>query len=106
MQNVVDRTTLSCYYINNGKLLERVVINLDEIKTLAELRESRRLSQAEVARYLAITPQGYGAIERGERGLKARNIKKLAEIFEVGTDKIIFLALNNNDKLLKQDTAS
>ena len=80
---------------------------MNDIKTLAELRDSRGLSQADVARHLAITPQGYGAIERGERGLKAKNIKKLAEIFKVGTDKIIFLALNNNERLLKQtDTAS
>jgi transcriptional regulator with XRE-family HTH domain len=88
-------------------LLERVVSKLDDIKTLAELRENKEFSQAEVANRLGITPQGYGAIERGERGLKAKNIKKLAEIFGVGSDRIIFLALNNNKKLLKKsDTAS
>ena len=80
---------------------------LGDIKTLAELRENKGFSQADVAEYLKMTPQGYGAIERGERGLKAKNIKTLAEIFGVGTDQIIFLALNNNGKLLNQaDTAS
>lgn len=79
---------------------------MKDITTLAELRESKELTQADVAEKLTMTPQGYGAIERGDRGLKAKHIKKLAEIFGVGTDRIIFLALNNNKKLLKQNTAS
>jgi len=75
---------------------------MGKIKTLAELRESKGLSQADISKLLNMTPQGYGAIERGERGLKAKNIKRLADIYGVGTDYIIFLALKNNEKLLNQ----
>lgn len=72
---------------------------LKQAKTLAELRDAKGLSQAQVAKILEITPQGYGAIERGERGLKAGYIKKLAELFKVSADRIISLAINNNAKL-------
>lgn len=75
---------------------------MGDFKSLSELRESKGLSQAEVAKQLNLSPQGYGLIERGERGLKAFAIKKLSEIFNVGTDDIIFLALNNNVMLLNQ----
>lgn len=75
---------------------------MKEIRNLAELRESKCLSQADIARLLGMTQQGYGLIERGERNLKAKNIKRLADIYGVGTDYIIFLALGNNDKLLNQ----
>lgn len=90
---VVDNTTESCYYSNNGTLLERTVRKLGDIKTLAELRGNKGFSQADVAGHLKITPQGYGAIERGERVLRVKYIKKLAEIFGVKTDLIVFLAI-------------
>ena len=72
---------------------------MKDFKTLAEFREDKGLPQAEVARHLGITQQGYGAIERGERGLKVKYIKKLAELFEVDISKIVFFALNNNEML-------
>ena len=79
---------------------------MEEFKTLAKLRESKSLSQADIARLLNMTPQGYGAIERGERGLKAKKIKRLADIYDVSTDYIIFLVLNNNSKLLSRSTGT
>lgn len=71
-------------------------------KNLAELRESKGLSQAKVANVLGMTQQGYSIIERGERGLKAKNIKKLADLFKVSSDLIVSLALSDNDRLLNQ----
>lgn len=79
---------------------------MKDVKTLADLRESKGLSQSEVANNLGITQQGYGAIERGERGVKVKYVKKLAELYGVETDLIVFLALNNNDKLLNQPTGT
>ena len=70
------------------------------INSLSELRELKGFTQGDVAKKLDITPQGYGLLERGERELKAKVIQKLSHIFDVPMDKIIFLALNNNRKLL------
>jgi len=70
------------------------------INSLSELRDLKGLTQGDVAKKLGMTPQGYGLLERGERELKAKVIQKLSYIFDVPVDKIIFLALNNNRKLL------
>lgn len=75
---------------------------MSDFKSLAELREDRGLSQAEVARKLNISQQGYGLIEKGDRGLNAPKIQMLAEILRVDTNTIISLALNNNNTLLCQ----
>lgn len=72
-----------------------------EIDTLAQLRSIRNKTQAEVAEFLGITQQGYGLIERGKRELKIETAQKLAEFFNVDVNTIIFLAIENNEKLLK-----
>lgn len=72
---------------------------MDKLKSLSDLRESKGLSQADVANHLGITPQGYGLIERSERVLKAITAKKLADIFDVDISDIVFLALSNNSEL-------
>ncbi len=78
---------------------------MSKFKSLAELRENKGLTQAGVAKDLGMTPQGYGLIERGERGLKAIAAKKLAEIFGVGISDIVFLATDNN-QLLSRPTGT
>jgi len=72
---------------------------LRHTKTLAGLRDTEKLSQAQVAKILKMTPQGYGAIERGERGLKTKYFKKLATLFKVDVNVIISLAMKYNGKL-------
>lgn len=74
---------------------------MSKAKSLAELRENNDKSQADVAKILGITPQGYGLIERGERGLKVEAAAKLADFFGVNVEEIILLALQNNNKLLQ-----
>ena len=72
-----------------------------QYKNLADLRDAKRYTQAYVANKLGITQQGYGLIERGDRGLNAKRAVILADLFSVSVEDIILLSLQHNKKLLE-----
>ena len=57
---------------------------------LKELRNSHKLSQAEVAKKLGITQQAYANYERGVRQADYNTLKKLSDIFSVSIDYILY----------------
>ncbi|MCR1901524.1 helix-turn-helix domain-containing protein [Ligilactobacillus apodemi] len=57
-------------------------------KTLITLRESRNMSQAQLANLMGLNKNVMGRIERGLRSLRADEIVRLAKIFDVSTDFI------------------
>lgn len=56
---------------------------------LRELRNSKGLSQLEVATELGITQQAYANYERGAREADYDTLKKLSDIFDVSIDFIL-----------------
>lgn len=58
-------------------------------KTLITLRESRNMSQAQLANLMGLNKNVMGRIERGLRSLRADEIVRLAKIFDVSTDFIL-----------------
>lgn len=73
---------------------------MDKAKTLADLRARKNKSQAEISKYLGITPQGYGYIERGERSLRIEAAVKLADVFNVSIEEVICLALKKQQEVV------
>lgn len=57
--------------------------------TIIELRKSHELSQAQLAELMGLNKNVMGRIEHGTRPLRAEEIVKLAEIFNVSTDFIL-----------------
>ncbi|MDK2932358.1 MAG: putative transcriptional regulator [Clostridiales bacterium] len=55
---------------------------------LIKLRKKNKLTQAEIAELLSITPVFYGMIERGERNPTLELAKKIADLFNVTIDEI------------------
>lgn len=58
-------------------------------KNLKALREKMGISQREVARRLQIQPTAVSAYERGEKLPTVENLIKIADFFDVSTDKIL-----------------
>ena len=58
------------------------------MEELVRLRESKRLSQVEVAKILDISPQRYNMYENGKRKMPIEIAKKFAEYFKVSLDAI------------------
>ena len=56
---------------------------------LKELRKKRNVTQAEVAKYLNITPQAYANYERGDRTPDIVTCKKLADFFGVSLEALL-----------------
>lgn len=68
-------------------------MNDDELKklmgaNLRQLRESRHISRRDFSILLGISEPFLVLIEGGKRGLTAKYIKKIAELFEVSADEI------------------
>lgn len=57
--------------------------------TICELRQSRQMSQAELARQLNLSKSAISMLETGKRKPKLDTIKKLAEILQVSVDEIV-----------------
>ncbi len=55
-------------------------------EVIITLRESHNLSQAQLAKLMGLNKNVMGRIEHGDRPLRAEEILKLAEIFDVSTD--------------------
>ena len=58
-------------------------------KTLKRLREEKGDSQKVVAEYLGYSQGGYNLLENGKRGVKAKDLQKLAEYYGISSDQIL-----------------
>jgi transcriptional regulator with XRE-family HTH domain len=67
--------------------------------TIAELRRRRRLGQAEIAARLGVDQAAMSRIERGQRGISARELYVLADVF--GVDPGIILRRERGPALLR-----
>lgn len=70
-------------------------------KKLKELRENIKLSQSEVARRLNISRQSYNFYENNKREPDLYLIKKIALFFDVSTDYLLNLQLEQQDVPLR-----
>ncbi len=61
---------------------------------LKSLREERNLTQAEVAKVINKSQQGYNHIELGRAELKIEDLKKLCRFYGISADIIIGLDKN------------
>lgn len=61
---------------------------LDTVK-LISLRESRGLSNSELADKLALSPSTITRLENGERNASIKTLKKLASFYNVSVDKLL-----------------
>lgn len=62
------------------------------------MREEKGFTQEEVARHLQIKRQAVGQIEKGERGVDALELAKLAELFSVSVDFLLNVPANQSWK--------
>lgn len=65
--------------------------------TLRELRARKQMTQAEVASKLGISTTTYNAWEADFGKVKARDGKKVADLFEVKIDDIFFAQEHENN---------
>ncbi len=65
---------------------------MDYRQRLREVREDRDLSQAEVARVLHRSQQGYSHIENGRAELKIDDLKTLCRFYRLSADYLIGLS--------------
>lgn len=61
---------------------------LDTVK-LISLRESRGLSNSELADKLELSPSTITRLENGERNASIKTLKKLASFYNVSVDKLL-----------------
>lgn len=61
---------------------------LDTVK-LISLRESRGLSNSELADKLKLSPSTITRLENGERNASIKTLKKLASFYNVSVDKLL-----------------
>lgn len=59
-------------------------------QNIAILRKQCKMSQSDLANILFVTPQAISRWERGETEPDVETIKKLAEVFKVSVEEIIF----------------
>lgn len=62
---------------------------MDYRDRIRALREDRDLSQAEVAKFLHKSQQGYSHIENGRAELKIEDLVALCKFYEVSSDYIV-----------------
>ena len=66
------------------------MVNYEEMgKRIKMKRRSKRLSQAQVANAVRISPSYYGNIERGNRIPSIDTLVAIANVLEVGTDFLL-----------------
>lgn len=65
-------------------------------------RTERDMSIDELARMLDLSPAFIGLIERGQRGAKLDNLIKIADIFGITLNDLIYEHTNKDDKLLQE----
>lgn len=62
---------------------------------LRQIRKQNKLTQAQVAEYLKLTPVGYGNYETGRTEPNLETLTKLADFYSVSVDYIIGHNLND-----------
>jgi len=84
------REEVNEYNENLGSSIGRNQFNIMVGKNIKELRLSRNMTYEELATSLGVSHSNIGGYERGEQGLTALAIYKLANIFNVSTDEIYY----------------
>jgi len=72
---------------------------------LLRLRKEARISQEQVAQRLGISRPTYLAIENGKRELKASEIKKLAQMFDLSSEDFLAKKMPNQNEVKMSSTA-
>ncbi|MCL2611008.1 MAG: helix-turn-helix domain-containing protein [Defluviitaleaceae bacterium] len=84
------REEVNEYNESMGASIGRNQFNIMIGKNIKELRLSRNMTYNELATSLGVSHSNIGGYERGEQGLTALGIYKLADIFNVSTDEIYY----------------
>ena len=71
---------------------------------IINLRESRNLSQSELAKLMGIHNSYISKIESGTRKVSTSELNKLAEIFNVSTDYLLGRKENQDNKSFKKNS--
>lgn len=99
------------FFVYFKPLFGRLIMTSKTNEKIKQLRESKKLTQSQMAEKLHISTNTYGRLERGETELTERRLEQIAEILEITdftkilstpSDKIIFL-LNEVDVLENQE---
>ena len=56
---------------------------------LREYRESKKLSQRDLAKYMGLTQAGYWALEKGKSLLNTQQILKLCELYKCSPNDLL-----------------
>ena len=71
-------------------------------ENIAILRKQNKMSQSDLANILYVTPQAISRWERGETEPDVDTIKKLAEVFKVSVEEIIYGPISKFSKKLRK----
>ena len=71
-------------------------------ENIAILRKQNKMSQSELANILFVTPQAISRWERGETEPDIDTIKKLAEVFKVSIEEIVYGPTSKYSKRLRK----
>jgi len=69
---------------------------------IKELREERELSQGQLGKFVGVSRAAISEIERGNRGLDALELAKIAKLFELSTDELLQDKRSRDKSLLKK----
>ncbi len=72
---------------------------------IRDLRETRGITQAEIAEKLGMTSAGWGKIENGKSSLSVENLMKFCKVAGVGVNETISLAEKSARELLNKGWA-
>ena len=73
------------------------------MQSIKEIRESKRLSQVEVARRLGIDTQNYHRLEKRGKKLSIEQLESISEALEVSVFYTISTLLGMDEKILEKD---
>ena len=71
-------------------------------ENIAILRKQNKMSQSDLANILFVTPQAISRWERGETEPDVDTIKKLAEVFKVSVEEIIYGPVSKLSRRLRK----
>jgi len=73
--------------------------NFDVGERLKELRQSRAMSQEQLAHIANITPAYLGQVERGTKNVTVRTLEKICSALNVSLAEFFDTAKNNNESI-------
>lgn len=71
--------------------------SIEVSRRIFHLRKQRGLTQAQVAERASISHKFFSSVERGEKGMSAKTIVKLANALETSTDFLLTGTVNSPD---------